>query len=235
MRISGIRGYFESQQNEIFQIMTENIGYKLKRLREDNQFSVEDLAVQSGVQQSQIEQIETGKMLPSLATLIKLSRTLGIRLGTFLDGMECPEPTLTHREQQTPQLSVHLSKGNGSDIEHLKYRSLAENKTDRNMEPFIINVEYTDPDEMSALSHHEGEEFIYVLDGSVEVRYGSDKYVVNKGKASISIRSFLTIFQCRRPVKKPKSWRWFTRLFKRLDFVENGKTRIDRLYRRGHS
>ena len=64
--------------------MTENIGYKLKRLREDNQFSVEDLAVQSGVQQSQIEQIETGKMLPSLATLIKLSRTLGIRLGTFL-------------------------------------------------------------------------------------------------------------------------------------------------------
>ena len=215
--------------------MTENIGYKLKRLREDNQFSVEDLAVQSGVQQSQIEQIETGKMLPSLATLIKLSRTLGIRLGTFLDGMECPEPTLTHREQQTPQLSVPLSKGNGSDIEHLKYRSLAENKTDRNMEPFIINVEYTDPDEMSALSHHEGEEFIYVLDGSVEVRYGSDKYVVNKGKASISIRSFLTIFQCRRPVKKPKSWRWFTRLFKRLDFVENGKTRIDRLYRRGHS
>ena len=203
--------------------MTENIGYKLKRLREDNQFSVEDLAVQSGVQQSQIEQIETGKMLPSLATLIKLSRTLGIRLGTFLDGMECPEPTLTHREQQTPQLSVHLSKGNGSDIEHLKYRSLAENKTDRNMEPFIINVEYTDPDEMSALSHHEGEEFIYVLDGSVEV------------KASISIRSFLTIFRCRRPVKKPKSWRWFTRLFKRLDFVENGKTRIDRLYRRGHS
>ena len=183
MRISGIRGYFESQQNEIFQIMTENIGYKLKRLREDNQFSVEDLAVQSGVQQSQIEQIETGKMLPSLATLIKLSRTLGIRLGTFLDGMECPEPTLTHREQQTPQLSVHLSKGNGSDIEHLKYRSLAENKTDRNMEPFIINVEYTDPDEMSALSHHEGEEIIYVLDGSVEVRYGSDKYVVNQGES----------------------------------------------------
>ena len=48
---------------------------------------------------------------------------------------------------------------------------------------FIINVEYTDPDEMSALSHHEGEEFIYVLDGSVEVRYGSDKYVVNQGES----------------------------------------------------
>ena len=63
--------------------MTENIGYKLKRLREDNQFSVEDLAVQSGVQQSQIEQIETGKMLPSLATLIKLSRTLGIHWALF--------------------------------------------------------------------------------------------------------------------------------------------------------
>ena len=163
--------------------MTENIGYKLKRLREDNQFSVEDLAVQSGVQQSQIEQIETGKMLPSLATLIKLSRTLGIRLGTFLDGMECPEPTVDSPGTADASVVGTPVQGNGSDIEHLKYRSLAENKTDRNMEPFIINVEYTDPDEMSALSHHEGEEFIYVLDGSVEVRYGSDKYVVNQGES----------------------------------------------------
>ena len=161
--------------------MTENIGYKLKRLREDSNISQEELAAQSGVTLNQITSIESGKVLPSLATLIKLSRTLGIRLGTFLDGMESPEPTVTTPTEQVPQVSVCLSKGNGADIEHLKYCSLAENKTDRNMEPFVINVEYTSPNEMSTLSHHEGEEFIYVLNGNVVVRYGDETYTLELG------------------------------------------------------
>ena len=161
--------------------MTENIGYKLKRLREDSNISQEELAAQSGVTLNQITSIESGKVLPSLATLIKLARTLGIRLGTFLDGMESPEPTVTTPTEQVPQVSVCLSKGNGADIEHLKYCSLAENKTDRNMEPFVINVEYTSPDEMSTLSHHEGEEFIMVVKGMVEITYGKNTYVLEEG------------------------------------------------------
>ncbi len=163
--------------------MTENIGYKLKRLREDNNISQKDLAVQSGVKLDHIELIESGKVFPSLATLIKLARTLGIRLGTFLDGMESPEPTVTTPTEQVPQVSVYLSKGNGADVEHLKYCSLAENKTDRNMEPFVINVEYSTPDEMASMSHHEGEEFIYVLSGSVVIRYGEETYNLEKGES----------------------------------------------------
>lgn len=161
--------------------MTENIGYKLKRIREDNNLSLENLATQSGIQQVYIELIEKGQVSPSLATLIKLARTLGIRLGTFLDGMESPEPTLMQQKQQTPQLSIHLSQENDQDSEHLNYRSLAENKPDRNMEPFIINVEYVDTSNPAFLSHHEGEEFIYVLDGAVRLQYGSDTYQIDKG------------------------------------------------------
>lgn len=72
--------------------MTENIGYKLRRLREDNNMSVSDISSQSGVHPSQIESIEKGELIPSVATLVKLSRSLGVRLGTFLDGMESTEP-----------------------------------------------------------------------------------------------------------------------------------------------
>lgn len=49
------------------------------------------------------------------------------------------------------------------------------------MEPFVINVEYTSPNEMSTLSHHEGEEFIYVLNGNVVVRYGDETYNLEQG------------------------------------------------------
>ena len=155
--------------------MTENIGYKLRRLREDNNMSVSDISSQSGVHPSQIESIEKGELIPSVATLVKLSRSLGVRLGTFLDGMESTEPAVTQNGSQAPRPTINLAEGKGSDMEHLKFYALAQNKADRNMEPFIVNVEYTVPD--AKPSNHEGEEFLYVLNGDVELAYGQEKYL----------------------------------------------------------
>ena len=159
--------------------MTENIGYKLRRLREDNNMSVSDISSQSGVHPSQIESIEKGELIPSVATLVKLSRSLGVRLGTFLDGMESTEPAVTQNGSQAPRPTINLAEGKGSDMEHLKFYALAQNKADRNMEPFIVNVEYTVPD--AKPSNHEGEEFLYVLNGDVELAYGQEKYMLHPG------------------------------------------------------
>ena len=141
--------------------MTENIGYKLRHLREDNNMSVSDISSQSGVHPSQIESIEKGELIPSVATLVKLSRSLGVRLGTFLDGMESTEPAVTQNGSQAPRPTINLAEGKGSDMEHLKFYALAQNKADRNMEPFIVNVEYTVPD--------------------VELAYGQEKYLLHPG------------------------------------------------------
>ena len=48
------------------------------------------------------------------------------------------------------------------------------------MEPFIINIEPEDPEKL-LLSSHEGEEFIYVLEGKVNIKYGMDEYVLEQG------------------------------------------------------
>lgn len=159
--------------------MTENIGYKLKRIREDNNLTIHDISTQSGVHESQVSLIEKGELIPSVATLVKLSRTLGVRLGTFLDGMESSEPAVTQSSDQTPRPTINLAEGKGSDLEHLKFFALAQNKADRNMEPFIVNVEYTGDEQ--TLSHHEGEEFLFVLDGTVVLRYGSESYTLKEG------------------------------------------------------
>lgn len=163
--------------------MTENIGYKLRRLREDNNMSVSDISSQSGVHPSQIESIEKGELIPSVATLVKLSRSLGVRLGTFLDGMESTEPAVTQNGSQAPRPTINLAEGKGSDMEHLKFYALAQNKADRNMEPFIVNVEYTVPD--AKPSNHEGEEFLYVLNGDVELAYGQEKIYAAPGRQHI--------------------------------------------------
>ncbi len=159
--------------------MSESIGSKIKRLREERNMSREELAAQSSMHATQIELIEGGKLRPSVTTLIHIARALGTRLGTILDGMEQHTPVITHSAESTPAVSISSSAKTEGD-NHLNFFSLAQDKSDRNMEPFLITVEYIDP-EQDILSRHEGEEFIYVLEGETELRYGSQTYTLKKG------------------------------------------------------
>lgn len=64
---------------------TNIIGEKIKSLRTAKEISIEELAERSGLAVEQIRRIEENIDIPSLAPLIKIARTLGVRLGTFLD------------------------------------------------------------------------------------------------------------------------------------------------------
>ena len=66
----------------------KNVGEKIKQIRELKNISIEDLAMRSNLDVVQITQIEENKVVPSLAPLIKIARSLGVRLGTFLDDSE---------------------------------------------------------------------------------------------------------------------------------------------------
>ena len=67
-----------------------------------------------------------------------------------------------------------------SDGGVLDFFSLAEGKTSRHMEPFMITVNPADLGSHS-LSSHEGEEFVYVLNGAIEIEYGKDLHVLVPG------------------------------------------------------
>ena len=61
----------------------------------------------------------------------------------------------------------------------MDFIALAAKKAGRNMEPFLINIQ--SPTGKESLSSHEGEEFIFVLEGSIVVQYGAEEYILNKG------------------------------------------------------
>ena len=63
---------------------------------------------------------------------------------------------------------------------HMRYHSLSKSKADRHMEPFIVDVEPTEESHFS-LSSHEGEEFIYVMEGAVEVCHGKKCHLIKAG------------------------------------------------------
>lgn len=159
--------------------MNKNIlGKKIKDFREFRQISREDLALKSNLDIKQIQKIEEDGVMPSLGHLIKISRALGVRTGTFLDDQDHVGPVIVKAGEEKSSLS--FSTKDESSREHLNFFSLAQDKAGRHMEPFIVDIEPSKETDYK-LSSHEGEEFIYVLEGSIEINYGKDVFTINKG------------------------------------------------------
>jgi transcriptional regulator with XRE-family HTH domain len=154
------------------------IGDKVATVRESLGLSCEDLAERSGCDVLVIERIEAGEIVPSLAPLIKISRALGVRLGTLLDDDTHVGPVVT-RADEAEEVARLKSLETGTGAGTLDFFSLAAGKTARHMDPFLIDVNpSTDP---ANLSGHEGEEFLFVLGGVLEVAYGKDVITLGVG------------------------------------------------------
>ena len=156
------------------------VGSKIKGLRETKNLSIEEIAERSGLTVEQINSIENDVNLPSLGPLIKIARALGVRLGTFMDDNDALGPVVTRAKDREKDSSISFSNGATDARKHMEYHPLAQQKAGRHMEPFVIDI---NPEENPnfQLSAHEGEEFIYVMEGEVEIEYGKDKYLLTEG------------------------------------------------------
>ncbi|MBF4469482.1 MAG: helix-turn-helix transcriptional regulator [Methanobrevibacter arboriphilus] len=154
------------------------IGAKIKNLRESREITKEELSKETNVSLDLINSIESGDVVPSLTPITKIAKALGVRLGTFLDDAPQNGPLIV-KNGETNSVVYFSGEENQTDVSALEFHSLGAGKNDRNMEPFIIDV-HTENGEFN-LSSHEGEEFIYVLEGEIEVKYGQDSFIVSKG------------------------------------------------------
>ena len=154
------------------------VGEKINQIREMKKVSVQELAERTGIETPLIQKIEQDKNVPSLAPLIKIARALGVRLGTFLDDSDSYGPVVVRSGEH--HNGVRFASQPSETREHLNFFSLAFDKVGRNMEPFIIDIEPSQKSDYM-LSTHEGEEFIYVLEGEVEINYGKEVYNLQKG------------------------------------------------------
>ena len=160
---------------------TNNIvGAKIKGIRESKNLTIEEISERSGLSVEQITSIETDQNLPSLGPLIKIARALGVRLGTFMDDNDALGPVVTRAADRERDSSISFSNGATDARKHMEYHPLAQQKAGRHMEPFIIDINPADKLDYT-LSAHEGEEFIYVMEGEVELVYGKDKYSLKEG------------------------------------------------------
>jgi len=138
--------------------------------------SQEVLAERSAVPLELIKKIEDG-IIPDLAPLVKIARTLGVRLGTILDEDRELGPVITRKGEVREYLRFN-SDQDADYSDTLRYSVLAPGKEGRHMEPFLIDVPFS---AKNLRSSHEGEEFVYVLEGKIRFEYGTLVYELAEG------------------------------------------------------
>ncbi len=155
----------------------EKLGKRIKKFREMNEISCEELSSRTGLSQEFLYALEEEDVYPSLGPLLKIARAMDIRLGTFLDDVDCADPLIVKYNEREEELSMLKGKGKSPD---LRYFSLGKGKVDRHMEPFFITIMPGSAEEKK-LTSHEGEEFIIVVSGEVELIYGQETHILKAG------------------------------------------------------
>jgi quercetin dioxygenase-like cupin family protein len=123
-----------------------------------------------------LSHIEQAEIVPPLGTVIKLAKAFNLKVGYFISGEEGKAYTIVRRDDRklTSRYDPQKEKHHGYE-----YESLAPQKMDRHMEPFLVTLKPSETDEER--STHDGQEFIFVLQGRMEVRLGEEIHVLQPG------------------------------------------------------
>jgi quercetin dioxygenase-like cupin family protein len=156
--------------------ISAEIGKRVKKAREDHGLSVFDVYLRTDIRVELLSQIEAGKVVPPLWAVVKLAKAFDLKMGYFISGEEEKAYTIVRRDDRevTSRYDHSKEKQYGYAYEHL-----APHKTDRYMEPFLVSLEPSETKEER--STHDGQEFIFVVQGEMEVRLGEEIHILQPG------------------------------------------------------
>jgi quercetin dioxygenase-like cupin family protein len=152
------------------------VGERVQRVRESRGLSLNDISLRTDIDVSMLKQIEEGTFAPPLGMVIKLAKALEMKIGYFISGEEDRAYTIVRRDDRKV-VSRYDSKR--AKYYGYEYESLAPHKKDRHMEPFLVTLEPAETEEER--SAHDGQEFIFVLEGNMEVRLGEEIHILEPG------------------------------------------------------
>ena len=156
--------------------ISAEMGMRVKKARESRGLSIFDVYLRTDIDVDLLSQIEEGTVVPPLGTVIKLAKALELKVGYLISGEEAKAYTVVRRDDR----KVTSRYDSGKEKRHgYEYESLAPHKTDRTMEPFLVTLEPSETEEER--STHDGQEFIFVLHGKMEVRLGEDILILEPG------------------------------------------------------
>jgi quercetin dioxygenase-like cupin family protein len=155
----------------------ENLGDRIRKAREMRGLTVKDLSSRTGIREEILARVETNEIIPPLGELIKIGKAVEMRMGFFISP-GAQQPMTVVRREARPAVSRYGNKQ--SEQYGYSYESLAPEKGNRFMEPFLVTLNPTSEKELST---HDGQEFIFVLEGEMKAQVGNQAETLRPGDA----------------------------------------------------
>ncbi len=159
-----------------------NVGTRIRRMREAQDVSAAKLAELAGCDEAKVKSIEEGTTVPSIGMVVKLSRALGSHMGRII-----------HNGGAGVEVFSVVSDGDGTECgqrncatvaptgQGYSYRSLVQPEIcGQGMEPFMVEFDPTAAATVTPATH-QGEEFLHVLEGNLELVYDGETFTLKKG------------------------------------------------------
>ena len=144
------------------------IGKKIKKARTSKKFTLDRVANETGFSIEYLKEVESGKSMLPVGALLQIARALEIDSGSLLKE---PESKLESR-----------IKAQTKRTDNYAYTTLTPGAENKHLKAFRVMIE-AQQDHKGVDYHHEGEEFVYVLAGKVEVAVGEHVNILQQGES----------------------------------------------------
>ncbi|SFL73673.1 transcriptional regulator, XRE family with cupin sensor [Paenibacillus sp. 1_12] len=149
-----------------------DLGNKIMKLRKEQNRNLTEIANICGFSKSLLSKIENGKTVPPIATLIKIADALGTKVSFLLDDQVRSGTIYTASETSESKL-VKTEKG-------YSFFAFAVERGEKLMQPFLFVSRKDEHDSKNVYSHN-GEEFIFILEGEMRYKVGNVEYTLKPG------------------------------------------------------
>lgn len=158
--------------------MRRYVGERIKALREAQDMTLAQVSKLSGIDAERLAAYEEGSAVPPIGAVIQLSRVLGSKMEGLLHGGGTVSEHLT-----ICRAGESLSGDQGGTEQSYAYSSLTRPGTAGHMmEPFLLSF---DPKVAPGVPiTHDGQEFVYIVEGAVELLYDGRTYRLEQGDSA---------------------------------------------------
>jgi transcriptional regulator with XRE-family HTH domain len=171
-------------------IAEKRIGERIRRLRLKKSMGLVELGKHTGLSASFLSQLETGRVVPTLRNLARIAMVFSKDLEYFFES----EPLAVFRIHRRRE-RVRLPQ-TGVEFPTYFFESLGYLVPDREMDPYFAEFQPL-TGEMTPKAHiHAGSEFLYVLEGELELKHGEQAHVLEAGDAAYFDASTPHSYQC---------------------------------------
>ncbi len=155
-----------------------DIGAKMRVLRRNRRLTLREVAKETGFSPALISQIENNNVTPPIGTLAKIARVLRVKVGYFFEEGDpggVYEVVRAGERRRVERIISPLGARRGYHFE-----ALALSYRNHKLSPFLITMT-KDSEPPSSQYTHDGEEFLMVLSGRIEVEIGDERHQLDPG------------------------------------------------------